>query len=135
MMCGCCAAGRRRADRSVRWPWTGLVKMDLDTQRMEAWRAPPRCFLGEPAFAPKHRRGGDGQQAAAAEDCGWLLVLCADQAARRTSLLVLDAQRLPGGPVARIPFPRDFVLPFSFHVCWQPQFYGPQQATSSRSKL
>ena len=118
----------RRADGAVRWPWTGLVKVDLKTQRIEAWRAPPRCFLGEPAFAPRKaagQSGGGSSAPAAAEDSGWLLVLCADQAERRTSLLVLDAQRLPGGPVARIPLPRDFVMPFSFHVCWQDRFHGP----------
>ena len=36
----------------VRWPWTALIRCDLQLETYASWQAPPRCFLGDPTFVP-----------------------------------------------------------------------------------
>lgn len=50
------------------------------------------------------------------EDGGWLLGLVHDDALDRTSLVVLDAQRVGDAPIAQINVPRR--IPYGFHGTW-----------------
>jgi carotenoid cleavage dioxygenase len=50
------------------------------------------------------------------EDGGWLLGLVHDDAVDRTSLVVLDAQRVGDPPVAQVHVPRR--IPYGFHGTW-----------------
>ncbi len=52
------------------------------------------------------------------EDGGWLLGLVHDDALERTSLVVLDAQRVGDAPVAQVHVPRR--IPYGFHGTWIP---------------
>merc|ERR1712176_1745886 len=67
-------------DRERR-PWAALMKSDVETGTMTEWRAPPRCFVGEPCFVPR----------GAAEDDGVLIVLQFDAGRQRSALLLMDA--------------------------------------------
>jgi len=50
------------------------------------------------------------------EDGGWLLGLVHDDALDRTSLVVLDAQRVGDAPIAQVHVPRR--IPYGFHGTW-----------------
>jgi carotenoid cleavage dioxygenase len=88
----------------------GLVKYDLQTG------ACVRHSFG------KGRLGGEGvfvqRPDARAEDDGWLLTYVFDQAARRSELIVVDAQAFNKPPVARILLPQR--VPYGFHGLWIP---------------
>ena len=53
-----------------------------------------------------------------AEDDGWLLATCHDDATNESQVVVLDAQDVDAGPIARVHMPRR--LPFGFHANWFP---------------
>ena len=65
--------------------------------------------ISEPVLVP--RGGGD-------EADGWVLTLVYDHHAARSSVAVLDGQRLDDGPVARAWF--DHHVPMTFHGTWVP---------------
>jgi carotenoid cleavage dioxygenase len=52
------------------------------------------------------------------EDGGWLLGLVHDDAVERTSMVILDAQRIGEDPVASVHLPRR--VPYGFHGNWVP---------------
>jgi len=72
------------------------------------WEPTPRSFVGEPAFVPRVN--------ATEEDDGYLLTLCFDGVAKKSTLRILDARDLREccGLVLEQP------VPFSFHCCWIP---------------
>lgn len=66
---------------------------------------------GEVVFVADPERAG-------AEDGGWLVGLVHDDTRDRTSLVVLDAQRVADEPVAQVHAPRR--IPYGFHGNWAP---------------
>jgi carotenoid cleavage dioxygenase len=66
---------------------------------------------GEVVFVSDPDRAG-------VEDGGWLIGLVHDDARDRTSLVVLDAQRVADEPVAQVHGPRR--IPYGFHGNWAP---------------
>ena len=86
--------------------------------RTELWWAGPRRFVQEPVFVPK--RGGT------AEDAGWLLALVYDAEARKSQLVILDAQRVADGPVATLRLRH--LIPFGLHGSWSSEYLGPAAA-------
>lgn len=64
--------------------------------------------ISEPVFVPR----------GAAEDDGWVLALVYDHRRERSSIAILDGQRLGDGPVARAWF--DHGVPVTFHGNWLP---------------
>mmetsp|Transcript_70817 Transcript_70817/g.162372 ORF Transcript_70817/g.162372 Transcript_70817/m.162372 type:complete len:527 (+) Transcript_70817:46-1626(+) len=102
---------RTTADRSYKGgvaPWTAIAKTDLATGKVTYWEPTPRSFVGEPAFVPRVN--------ATEEDDGYLLTLCFDGVAKKSTLRILDARDLREccGLVLEQP------VPFSFHCCWIP---------------
>lgn len=93
-----------------------ILKLDLETGATEDWSAEPYGFPGEALFVP---RSGTN-----AEDDGWLLSLVYDSNHHRTDLVILDAQRLAQGPVARLHF--RLHLPHGFHGQFVKDYFGPQ---------
>lgn len=95
------AAGAAVCDPVAWGPFQAVVKLSADPaaggapREVAAWAPGPRCFVGEPVFAP--RRGGDG-----GEDDGYVLTSVQDVGLNTTSLVVLDARRIADGPVAAI---------------------------------
>lgn len=83
-----------------------IWKVDLTTGAEQLWSAGPRGFVGEPIFVPRP----DGPTS---EDSGWLLVMVYDAARHESDLVILDAQQLHAGPVARLPLGHH--LPHGLH--------------------
>jgi carotenoid cleavage dioxygenase len=86
-----------------RWP---TVKIDLHTGVSEEFDHGAGRASGEPVFVTRN--------GATAEDDGWLLTFV--HGVDHTEFVVLDAQDLGRGPVARVPLPQR--VPLGFHGNW-----------------
>ncbi len=84
------------------------VKYD-NTVASEAFEHPAGAIAAEPRFV------GDPDRSSA-EDGGWLLTFRHDLADERSELIVMDAQDVASGPVARVVIPQR--IPFGFHGIW-----------------
>jgi carotenoid cleavage dioxygenase len=89
---------------------TALIKYDLRTGAAEVHDFGAGRVPGEGVFVPAS--GGAG------EDEGWLLTYVYDASRDGSDLVMLDAARFAGPPVATIRLPRR--VPFGFHGSWLP---------------
>jgi carotenoid cleavage dioxygenase len=87
-----------------------LVKYDLAGGKVEAHEFGPGCAPGEGVFVPA--------SAGAGEDEGYVLAYVYDASRDGSELVILDAARFVGRPVARIRLPQR--VPFGFHGAWVP---------------
>jgi len=94
-------------DRSMTWP---TVKHDLLTGDRTAFDHGPGRAAGEAVFV--------GRTGSTDEDDGWLLTYVHDTNDDSSEFVVLDAQDLARGYVARVPLPQR--VPFGFHGNWVP---------------
>jgi carotenoid cleavage dioxygenase-like enzyme len=85
-----------------------LVKYELATGACRELELGPGVAPSEFVFVPAGPRAG--------EDEGWLLGYAYDRARNASDLLVLDAARFSGPPVARVRLP--VRVPFGFHGNW-----------------
>ncbi|MEV5613564.1 carotenoid oxygenase family protein [Streptomyces sp. NPDC052225] len=92
----------------------GLVKFDLERGGSERHLFHPDGDVGEGVFVPS--------AAGSAEDDGWLLAYAFDPDRGATDLVILAAQDLAGGPVARVHLP--VRVPVGFHGNWVPDHAG-----------
>lgn len=83
--------------------FSGCQHIDMATGRLDRWAPGPGRNGGEWLFVP----GGS------AEGEGWVLAFVHDQATDRSSLVVLDALHVSGGPVAEVHLP--VRVPYGFH--------------------
>ena len=90
---------------SATWP---TFKYDLVAGTTQVFDHGAGRAAGEPVFVA--RRDG------VAEDDGWLLTFVHDAAGDTAELVVLDAQDLDRGYVARVPLPQR--IPLGFHGNW-----------------
>ena len=86
----------------------GVMKYDNTTKADEAYYYGELRFGGEAVFAPRV----DAQ----AEDDGYLVTFVQDESNDQSECVILDAQNLAAGPVARIVMP--FRVPYGFHSGW-----------------
>jgi len=93
-------------DEGEGWP---TVKHDLVTGARSAFDHGPGRAAGEAVFV---RRADHGPE----EDDGWLLMFVHDLGTETTDFVVLDAQDLGRGYVARVQLPQR--VPFGFHGNW-----------------
>jgi all-trans-8'-apo-beta-carotenal 15,15'-oxygenase len=100
-------------------PLQAVLKYDLFTGSSQVWSAAPRGFVGEVVFVP--RVAGAGM--ASREDDGWLLVVVYDAARHGSDVVILDADNLAAGPVARLRLPHH--LPHGLHGGFVPQVFSP----------
>jgi len=82
-----------------------LLKLDVETGRVDTYDPGARAYLGEGVFVPR--------SGATAEDDGWLLTMVYDANVDSSRLEILDAQALADGPIASCAF--DQAIPFGFH--------------------
>jgi carotenoid cleavage dioxygenase-like enzyme len=68
----------------------------MDTKIESSWFAGPTCTIQEPSFIPREG-GGEGE--------GWIIALLNHLDVLRNDIVILNAQDLPGGPVATIHLP------------------------------
>jgi carotenoid cleavage dioxygenase-like enzyme len=72
--------------------------MDVETRAFELWNAGNRVSLAEPVFAPKRPDSREGE--------GYLLgVAYYLDEKLRSDLVILDAERVAEGPIARVKLP------------------------------
>ncbi|MFF7883980.1 carotenoid oxygenase family protein [Streptomyces sp. NPDC020794] len=87
-----------------------LLKQDLDKRTHESYEYGPGRFGMEAVFVPR--------TADSAEDDGWLMTYVSDLANNSAEVVILHAQDLAGGPVARVHIPQR--VPLGFHGNWVP---------------
>ncbi len=106
----------RRTGRSFRYAYfmagdqRSVVRYDREKGRMQRHSFADGGLGEEVSFAPDPDRGGEG--------LGWLLGYVYQPATRRSELVVIDAARFDGPPVARIRLPCR--VPFGLHGLWMP---------------
>ncbi|NEO28620.1 MAG: Apocarotenoid-15,15'-oxygenase, partial [Kamptonema sp. SIO4C4] len=91
-------------------PLQGILKMDLHTQNQQLYSFAPKGYVGEPIFVPK--------PGSIEEDAGWLLVMVYDAGQHRSDLVILDAQQIEQGAIARLHL--RYHIPYGLHGSWTP---------------
>lgn len=88
----------------------GIIKYDTVRDRSEQFSFGDGRYGSEAPFAPRPN--------SSSEDDGYLLSFIYDQREDRSELLILDAQNITAGPLARVIIPQR--VPYGFHACWVP---------------
>ncbi|MDJ0786264.1 MAG: carotenoid oxygenase family protein [Myxococcota bacterium] len=89
----------------------GLLKHDLEKGTTDLYDDSPETSYLEPVFVP---RDDDAD-----EDDGWIVTIRYDHRENASEFVVLHAQDLGAGPVARVALPER--VPFGFHGNWVPK--------------
>jgi carotenoid cleavage dioxygenase len=105
---GYVAAREDREDGGSLPLWSSVRKYDLDHGTFTTRHFGEGNGVGEPIFVPRQER--------AAEDDGWVLALCYDQARDTSDFFILDARDIAGEPVATVRMPHR--VPYGFHGNW-----------------
>jgi len=82
-----------------------IGRWDHETAEMRLWRAPAGQAVSEPVFAAR--------SSSSAEGVGYLLATVFDEARNASHLVILDAERLEDGPIARAHL--NHRVPAGFH--------------------
>jgi all-trans-8'-apo-beta-carotenal 15,15'-oxygenase len=96
-------------------PLQAILKLDLETGERQLWSAAPRGFMGEPIFVPRP----DAEK----EDDGWLLALVYDAAYHRSDVVILDANDVKKGAVARLHLKHH--IPYGLHGSFTSKVFSP----------
>jgi all-trans-8'-apo-beta-carotenal 15,15'-oxygenase len=83
-----------------------IVKLDVHSGQERLYVCKPGQYIGEPVVVSR----------SAKEDEAWLLAMVYDSAIDSSQLVILDAQDIEQGPIARAHF--DHRIPMSFHGSW-----------------
>jgi all-trans-8'-apo-beta-carotenal 15,15'-oxygenase len=103
-------------------PPVGYTRWDRQTGEKVVWRAPPRNFCEELVIIPRPRESASTRDEADV----WLAGMVFDADAGRSSLVILDGDRIEAGPVCRL-WLKDHV-PHGLHGCFTPELFGPLRA-------
>jgi carotenoid cleavage dioxygenase-like enzyme len=85
-----------------------IARIDVTSGNTTVWNAGEHSFVGEPVFVPR--------SANSSESDGWLLALVYRADEHRSEFVILPADDLAHGPVARAHLPHR--VPFGFHGAW-----------------
>jgi len=85
-----------------------IARWDHETQSLSSWHTGANSAVGEPVFVPRSPDEGDG----------WLLAVVQRYQDMSSELVILDAQKLENGPVARVFMPMR--LKNGIHGAWLP---------------
>ncbi|MEO0984730.1 MAG: carotenoid oxygenase family protein [Cyanobacteria bacterium J06639_14] len=96
-------------------PLQALLKRDLVTGKDQLWSEAPRGFMGEPVFVPHSQ--------STVEDEGWVLCLIYNAARQCSDLIIMEAQNIEAGPVARLKLKHH--VPYGLHGSFTSQYFGP----------
>lgn len=98
------------------------LSMGCQEAKMETWHPGANKFFQEPIFHPR--------PGSKAEDDGWVLALVHDGEPGNmgTELVILDAQKIPDGPIATVRLPH--YVPIGVHGSFTEEFLGPAPATA-----
>lgn len=86
----------------------GLVKYDHETGGTDSWMFEEGSWGSEAPFAPRHNP--------VSEDDGYVVSFVQNETTDTSQLVILDAQNMSDGPVARVHLPQR--VPNGFHACW-----------------
>jgi carotenoid cleavage dioxygenase len=86
----------------------GFVKYDTEAGTSTEHTYGPGRYGGETVFAPR--------VGAQAEDDGYVLTFVTDSADGASEVVVIDAQRVEDGPIARVEIPHR--VPIGYHTWW-----------------
>jgi all-trans-8'-apo-beta-carotenal 15,15'-oxygenase len=89
--------------------WTRVIRHDRQTGAIERYDFGKGIYCSEPVFVP---------DSTGEHDQGWVLTECYDGGTGKSSLAVLNAQRLADGPLAIVHLRHH--VPFSYHGWWAP---------------
>lgn len=101
-------AVRRRATETG-GPFDTLLARNFKTGSCDEWTPGAGEWVQEPVFVPRSADAPEGD--------GWLLSLTYKAADNLSDLVILDAQNLAAGPVARAKLPTR--VPYGFHGNWR----------------
>jgi all-trans-8'-apo-beta-carotenal 15,15'-oxygenase len=85
---------------------------------MEVFALPERHYLFEPVFVPNGNRG---------EDSGWVIAFAVDCATKKGQVIILDAQKMSGAPVAILHLKSHLAM--SFHGFFTGKVFGSDSTT------
>ncbi|MEW5299826.1 MAG: hypothetical protein WDW36_002801 [Sanguina aurantia] len=96
------------------------LPFDRSSITQSVWTPGPGKIAQEPIFVPRSSgSGGSGD----AEDDGWVMTMVYDATTNRSSLAILDAQRIEEGPVCSIGLTHH--IPLGLHGSFTPAYLGP----------
>ncbi len=90
--------------------FNGIAHVDHVTGKFDVHDVGTACATSEPVFVPR----ADSTE----EGAGYLLANIYDAERKASHLLILDAQNVAGGPLAKAYL--DHRIPFGFHGNWRP---------------
>jgi carotenoid cleavage dioxygenase-like enzyme len=96
----------------------GIGCFDFETRRMSVFRFGESCCVSEPVFVPRSQTAAEGD--------GYLLCTVYDETKDRSCLALLDARRVPDGPVATARL--EHRMPMGFHGIWRSAVKAPQSS-------
>jgi carotenoid cleavage dioxygenase-like enzyme len=85
-----------------------LIKYDFICGKSETLEFGVGCYGGDLVFVPRPH--------ATTEDDGWLLTLVHDENSGISQLIILNAQDITSGPIAKVVIPQR--VPYGFHAAW-----------------
>jgi carotenoid cleavage dioxygenase len=90
--------------------FNGIGVYDRETDKLEVYDVGEACATNEPIFVPKSATSPEGE--------GFVLANVYDANRKATHLVILDAQNVTAGPLAKAYL--DHRVPFGFHGNWAP---------------
>lgn len=105
--------GYMACDLEPQWTvgsFNGIGVIDHHTQKLEVYDVGEACATNEPVFVPRRADSPEGE--------GYLLANVYDGNRKASHLVVLDAQNVAAGPLAKAYL--DHRVPFGFHGNWAP---------------
>lgn len=104
-------------------PLQAILKLDLETGSRQLWSAAPHGYMSEPIFVPRSGTNSptSSPTESGAQDDGWLLAVVFDAAHERSDIVILDAQDLDRGPVARLHLKHH--IPYGLHGSFTSQCF------------
>ena len=90
--------------------FNGIGRIDHQTRSMDIYDVGEACATNEPIFVPRSQEAAEGD--------GFLLANVYDANRKASHLVILDAQNLSAGPLAKAYL--DHRVPFGFHGNWMP---------------
>lgn len=98
-------------------PPQGIARFDCETAESQVWMPENFEFCGEPMYARRATEDGSN-------DPGYILSVLYNGKKNESELLILQANKIPSGPIARLPL--DIAIPHGLFGC----FSTAEEATS-----
>ena len=97
--------GAAANDTGSNAPLQAILKLDLETGERQLHSFAPSGFVSEPIFVPKPNSDQ--------EDAGWVLTLVYDGSKHRSTLAILDAEKISGEAIALLHLKHHIPLRFT----------------------